>query len=215
MRYMAERKAALRCSKGSMNYFPQRLDRGAQNALLAALRRVIAEAPLFTPTMPRSGNPMSVRMTNCGPLGWVTDKERGYRYQATHPETGKPWPPIPQMLLDLWDGVADYPFPPQACLVNYYTGSAKMGLHQDKDEEDFSAPVLSVSLGDTGVFRVGGRSRKDPTKTFELKSGDVVALGGEDRLAYHGIDRILGGTSDLLAEGGRFNLTLRRVTKSR
>ena len=198
-----------------MNYFPQRLDRGAQNALLAALRRVIAEAPLFTPTMPRSGNPMSVRMTNCGPLGWVTDKERGYRYQATHPETGKPWPPIPQMLLDVWDSVADYPFPPQACLVNYYTGSAKMGLHQDKAEGDFSAPVLSVSLGDTGVFRVGGRSRKDPTKTFELKSGDVVALGGEDRLAYHGIDRILGGTSDLLAEGGRFNLTLRRVTKSR
>jgi len=212
MRYMAERKAALRCSKGSMNYFPQRLDRGAQNALLAALRRVIAEAPLFTPTMPRSGNPMSVRMTNCGPLGWVTDKERGYRYQATHPETGKPWPPIPPLLLDLWDGVADYPFPPQACLVNYYTGSAKMGLHQDKDEEDFSAPVLSVSLGDTGLFRVGGRSRKDPTKTIELKSGDVVVLGGEDRLAYHGIDRILQGTSDLLPEGGRFNLTLRRVT---
>ena len=212
MRYMAERKAALRCSKGSMNYFPQRLDRGAQNALLAALRRVIAEAPLFTPTMPRSGNPMSVRMTNCGPLGWVTDKERGYRYQATHPETGKPWPPIPPLLLDLWDGVADYPFPPQACLVNYYTGSAKMGLHQDKDEEDFSAPVLSVSLGDTGLFRVGGRSRKDPTKTIELKSGDVVVLGGEDRLAYHGIDRILQGTSDLIPEGGRFNLTLRRVT---
>jgi len=212
MRYMAERKAALRCSKGSMNYFPQRLDRGAQNALLAALRQVIAEAPLFTPTMPRSGNPMSVRMTNCGPLGWVTDKERGYRYQATHPETGKPWPPIPPLLLDLWDGVADYPFPPQACLVNYYTGSAKMGLHQDKDEEDFAAPVLSVSLGDTGLFRVGGRSRKDPTRTIELKSGDVVVLGGEDRLAYHGIDRILQGTSDLIPEGGRFNLTLRRVT---
>jgi alkylated DNA repair protein (DNA oxidative demethylase) len=213
MRYMAERKAALRCSKGSMNYFPQRLDWGAQNALFAALRRVITEAPLFTPTMPRSGNPMSVRMTNCGPLGWVTDKERGYRYQATHPETGKPWPPIPQMLLDLWDGVADYPFPPQACLVNYYTGSAKMGLHQDKDEEDFSAPVLSLSLGDTGLFRVGGRSRKDLTRTIELKSGDVVVLGGEDRLAYHGIDRILQGTSDLIPEGGRFNLTLRRVTK--
>jgi alkylated DNA repair protein (DNA oxidative demethylase) len=196
-----------------MNYFPQRLDWGAQNALFAALRRVITEAPLFTPTMPRSGNPMSVRMTNCGPLGWVTDKERGYRYQATHPETGKPWPPIPQMLLDLWDGVADYPFPPQACLVNYYTGSAKMGLHQDKDEEDFSAPVLSLSLGDTGLFRVGGRSRKDLTRTIELKSGDVVVLGGEDRLAYHGIDRILQGTSDLIPEGGRFNLTLRRVTK--
>ena len=155
---------------------------------------------------------MSVRMTNCGPLGWVTDTERGYRYQATHPETGKPWPPIPQMLLDLWDAVAGYPCPPQACLVNYYAGSAKMGLHQDKDEEDFSAPVLSVSLGDAGLFRVGGRSRKHPTQTIELKSGDVVVLGGEDRLAYHGMDRILQGTSDLIPEGGRFNLTLRRVT---
>jgi alkylated DNA repair protein (DNA oxidative demethylase) len=197
-----------------MNYFPQRLDRQAQAALLAALRRVIAEAPLFTPTMPRSGKPMSVRMTNCGPLGWVTDKQRGYRYQATHPETGKPWPAIPPMLLALWDEAARYKAPPEACLVNYYVGNAKMGLHQDKDEEDFAAPVLSVSLGDTAIFRVGGRSRQDPTQTFELKSGDVVVLGGEDRLAYHGIDRILGGTSDLLPEGGRFNLTLRRVTKS-
>jgi len=198
-----------------MHYFPQRLDRAAQVALLAALRRILAEAPLFTPTMPRSGNPMSVRMTNCGPLGWLTDKERGYRYQATHPETGKPWPPIPPMLLDLWGEVADYPFPPEACLVNYYAGDAKMGLHQDKDEEDFAAPVLSLSLGDTGVFRVGGKARKDPTQKIELKSGDVVVLGGEDRLAYHGIDRILPGTSDLLPEGGRFNLTLRRVTKSK
>jgi alkylated DNA repair protein (DNA oxidative demethylase) len=197
-----------------MNYFPQRLDREAQAALLAELRRVMAEAPLFTPTMPRSGKPMSVRMTNCGPLGWVTDKQRGYRYQATHPETGKPWPAIPPMLLALWDEVARYAAPPEACLVNYYAGGAKMGLHQDKDEEDFAAPVLSASLGDTAIFRVGGRSRQDPTQTFELKSGDVVVLGGEDRLAYHGIDRILGGTSDLLPEGGRFNLTLRRVTKS-
>ena len=212
MRYMAERKAALRWSKGSVNYFAQRLDRAAQNALLAALRRVMAEAPLFTPTMPRSGNPMSVRMTNCGKLGWVTDKERGYRYQATHPVTGKPWPAIPPMLLDLWDEVAGYAFPPEACLVNYYAGTAKMGLHQDKDEEDFAAPVLSVSLGDTGIFRVGGISRKDPTTTIELRSGDVVVLSGEDRLAFHGIDRILQGTSDLLPEGGRFNLTLRRVT---
>jgi DNA oxidative demethylase len=197
-----------------MNYFPQRLDRQAQAALLAELRRVIAEAPLFTPTMPRSGKPMSVRMTNCGPLGWVTDKQRGYRYQSTHPETGKPWPAIPPMLLALWDEAARYAAPPEACLVNYYAGGAKMGMHQDKDEEDFAAPVLSVSLGDTAIFRVGGRSRRDPTTAFELSSGDVVVLGGEDRLAFHGIDRILGGTSDLLPEGGRFNLTLRRVTKS-
>lgn len=200
-------------SKGSVKYFPHHLDRAAQRALLADLRRAIAEAPLFTPTMPRSGKKMSVRMTNCGSLGWVTDQERGYRYQATHPETGKPWPPIPRMLLDLWNEVGGYAAPPEACLVNYYAGEAKMGLHQDKDEEDFSAPVLSVSLGDTGIFRVGGTSRKDPTVKYELKSGDVVVLGGADRLAYHGIDRILSGTSNLLAEGGRFNLTLRRVTR--
>jgi DNA oxidative demethylase len=196
-----------------MEYFSERFDRAAQAELLAELRRIIDEAPLFTPTMPRSGNPMSVRMTNCGPLGWVTDKELGYRYQAIHPLTGKAWPSMPKRLLDLWRDVAGYPAPPEACLVNYYAGAAKMGLHQDKDEEDFAAPVVSVSLGDTGIFRIGGKSRKDPTQTFELKSGDVVVLAGEDRLAYHGIDRILPGTSDLLAEGGRFNLTLRRVTK--
>ena len=196
-----------------MNYFPLALGRSDQEMLLGELRRIIVVAPLFTPTMPRSGKPMSVRMTNCGPLGWVTDKERGYRYQPIHPETGRPWPPIPCVLLDLWREVGRYAAPPEACLVNYYAGGAKMGLHQDKDEEDFAAPVLSVSLGDTGIFRVGGTSRKDPTARYELASGDVVVLGGNDRLAYHGIDRILAGTSDLLAEGGRFNLTLRRVTK--
>ena len=197
----------------SLEYLPGKLGRERQVALLRALRAVMDEAPLFTPTMPRSGKPMSVRMTNCGPLGWVTDKERGYRYQATHPVTGRPWPAMPQMLLDLWDEIARYPTPPEACLVNYYDGGAKMGPHQDKDEEDFDAPVLSVSLGDTAIFLAGGRSRRDPTRKFELKSGDVVVLGGEDRLAFHGIDRVLAGTSDLLPEGGRINLTLRRVTK--
>jgi DNA oxidative demethylase len=194
-------------------YFPLKLDAVAQKALLSELRAVVAAAPLFTPTMPRTGNPMSVRMTNCGPFGWVTDKERGYRYQATHPETGRPWPPIPAMLLALWGEVSGYPQAPEACLVNYYAGAAKMGLHQDKDEEDFAAPVLSVSLGDTAVFRVGGKNRKDATERYELRSGDVFLLAGEDRLAYHGVDRVLPGTSDLLPEGGRFNLTLRRVTK--
>src|SRR5215510_5434863 len=196
-----------------MDFFPQALSAEAQIALLAAIREVIAEAPLFTPAMPSSGKPMSVRMTNCGPLGWVTDKERGYRYQATHPVTGKPWPAMPEALLDLWREVAGYPAAPEACLVSYYSGDAKMGLHQDKDEEDFAAPVVSVSLGDSAIFRVGGLARKDPTQALELKSGDVVVLGGDDRLAYHGIDRILCGTSGLLREGGRLNLTLRRVTK--
>jgi alkylated DNA repair protein (DNA oxidative demethylase) len=197
----------------SLKHFPAQLDRRAQAALLADVRLVVAAAPLYVSTMPRSGKPMSVRMTNCGPLGWVTDKERGYRYQATHPLTGKPWPAMPAVLLDLWHDISGYRAPPEACLVNYYAGGAKMGLHQDKDEDDFGAPVLSVSLGDSAVFRVGGQSRKDPTETFDLKSGDVFLLAGEDRLAFHGIDRILTGSSDLLPEGGRFNLTLRRVTK--
>jgi alkylated DNA repair protein (DNA oxidative demethylase) len=197
----------------SLKHFPGKLDRSAQAVLLAGLRKVIAVAPLFVPTMPRSGKPMSVRMTNCGPLGWVTDKERGYRYQATHPVTGKPWPAMPPLLLNLWHDIAGYAAPPEACLVNYYVGGAKMGLHQDRDEQDFAAPVLSVSLGDSAVFRVGGLSRKDPTQAFELKSGDAFVLAGGARLAFHGIDRILPGSSDLLAEGGRFNLTLRRVTK--
>lgn len=197
----------------ALDYLPGKLGDGERIELIRALRLVMAEAPLFTPTLPRSGKTMSVRMTNCGRLGWVTDKERGYRYQATHPVTGKPWPAMPQLLLDLWHEVTRYRAPPEACLVNYYAGSAKMGLHQDKDEEDFDAPVLSVSLGDSAVFRVGGLTRKDPTRALELKSGDVVVLGGKDRLAYHGIDRVLSGTSDLLPEGGRLNLTLRRVTR--
>jgi alkylated DNA repair protein (DNA oxidative demethylase) len=196
-----------------LDHLPGKLDAAEQVRLLGALRAVTAEAPLFTPTMPRSGKPMSVRMTNCGPLGWVTNKDRGYRYQAAHPLTGKPWPAMPQALLDLWAEVARYSAPPEACLINYYAASAKMGLHQDRDEADFAAPVLSVSLGDSAIFRVGGLARKDPTRAFELKSGDVVVLAGKDRLAFHGIDRILPGTSSLLSEGGRINLTLRRVTK--
>lgn len=197
----------------ALEYLPGILKDAEQAKLLDALRAVMEEAPLFTPTMPRSGKPMSVRMTNCGPLGWVTDKDRGYRYQATHPVTGKPWPAMPEALLKLWREVAGYPADPEACLVNYYSGDAKMGLHQDKDEEDFAAPVVSVSLGDSAIFRVGGLTRKDETQALELKSGDVVVLGGDDRLAYHGIERILPGTSALLPEGGRLNLTLRRVTK--
>jgi alkylated DNA repair protein (DNA oxidative demethylase) len=197
----------------ALEYLAGKLKDAEQAALLAALRAVIEEAPLFTPTMPRSGKKMSVRMTNCGPLGWVTDKDGGYRYQATHPVTGKPWPAMPGALLKLWREVARYPAPPEACLVNYYVGGAKMGLHQDKDEDDFAAPVVSVSLGDSAIFLVGGLTRKDPTQALELRSGDVVVLGGDDRLAYHGIDRILPGTSALLPEGGRLNLTLRRVTK--
>lgn len=194
-----------------LRYLPDRFDRAAQEALVAAIRQVVAEAPLFVPRMPKTGKPMSVRMTNCGSLGWVTDRERGYRYQSTHPETGRPWPAIPDMLLALWNEVSGFTGPPEACLVNFYDPDAKMGLHQDRDESDFSAPVVSVSLGDQCLFRVGGVSRSDPTRSFRLSSGDVFVFGGESRLIFHGVDRIYPGTSTLLKSTGRINLTLRRV----
>jgi len=125
---------------------PGYLDREAQESVLAAVREVIARAPLYTPRMPKSGKPMSVRMTNCGTLGWMTD-ERGYRYQPTHPETGAPWPPIPDCLLRAWTELGGYALAPEACLVNVYGPEARMGLHQDRDEEDSAAPVVSLSLG--------------------------------------------------------------------
>lgn len=192
-------------------YRPGYLDPEAQARLLEAIRAVAAAAPLFAPRMPKTGKPFSVRMTNCGPLGWVSDAS-GYRYQPMHPETGRPWPAMPDIVLKAWADLSDYAHPPQACLINHYAGGARMGLHQDKDEADFAAPVVSLSLGDSALFRVGGRGRKDSTRSFELHSGDAVVLGGEARLAFHGIDRIVPGSSALLREGGRFNLTLRRVT---
>jgi len=193
-------------------HLPRHLDSAAQSALLGDVRAIIAAAPLYVPEMPRTGKPMSVRMTNAGPLGWVTDRTGGYRYQATHPVTGMPWPAIPAAVLALWDELADYPLPPEACLVNFYASTARMGLHQDADEQDFAAPVVSISLGDDCRFRIGGRSRTDPTTSLRLCSGDVVVLGGESRLAFHGVDRIYPGTAPLLAEGGRINLTLRRIS---
>lgn len=194
-----------------IRHFPDYLDRRAQEHLVELIRSVVAEAPLYTPEMPGTGKPMSVRMTNCGSLGWVTDRDKGYRYQPFHPATKKSWPAMPPELLDLWEKLVDYPKPPEACLINFYSDDAKMGLHQDKDENDFAAPVLSVSLGNSCLFRVGGLNRKDPTGSFRLASGDVVVLGGEGRLAFHGVDRIYAGTSTLLRNGGRINLTLRRV----
>lgn len=196
-----------------VRHIPGHLDRDEQQSLLEDIRAVVGQAPLYRPEMPRSGKPFSVRMTNCGDLGWVADKA-GYRYQDRHPVTGAPWPSIPQRLLKLWDDLTGYPGPPQACLVNFYDTNARMGLHQDRDESDFSAPVLSISLGDACLFRIGGTERRQPTRSFRLESGDVVILGGESRLAFHGVDRIYPTTSTLLKDGGRINLTLRRVTGS-
>ncbi|HEY8066954.1 MAG TPA: alpha-ketoglutarate-dependent dioxygenase AlkB [Methylosinus sp.] len=207
---MSEIEPGVRLYRG---YF----DEAAQRALLRELESVIAAAPLLTPTMPRSGLPFSVRTTNCGPLGWLSDQARGYRYEARHPETGEPWPPMPRMLLDAWEKLADYPHPPEACLVNFYGPEARMGPHQDRDEADFSAPILSVSLGADCRFRLGGVKRSDSSRVFALSSGDVLTLGGPARLRFHGVDRLLPElapklSSPLFAAGGRINLTLRRVT---
>lgn len=195
-----------------IRHVPGRLDRDAQEALLADIRDVVRLAPLYRPEMPRTGKKFSVQMTNCGPLGWVSDRAGGYRYQDRHPVTGQKWPEMPPMLVKLWEALSGHDAPPQACLVNFYDVGARMGLHQDRDEEDFSAPVLSLSLGDACLFRVGQVERPTPTRSFRLESGDVVILGGEGRLAFHGVDRIYPATSTLLKNGGRINLTLRRVT---
>ncbi|ARO28068.1 DNA oxidative demethylase [Rhizobium sp. NXC14] len=194
-----------------IRHLPGYLDRARQAELVEVIRAVVAEAPLYVPFMPGTGKQMSVRMTNCGPLGWVTDKERGYRYQPTHPATGRPWPEMPAALLDIWNEVSGCEKPPEACLVNFYSDDARMGLHQDKDEQDLQAPVVSISLGNSCLFRIGGLNRNDRTLSFKLASGDLVVLGGEGRLCYHGVDRIYPATSTLLKNGGRINLTLRRV----
>lgn len=192
-------------------WWPGYLDRAAQEELAADIGTALGRAPLFTPRMPRTNAPFSVRMSNVGPFGWVSDVD-GYRYQAFHPETRASWPDFPARLLALWTDLSGHPAPPQAGLVNWYAPSARMGLHQDRDEQDFTAPVLSVSLGDTAVFRYGGTERRAPTRSIRLASGDILLLSGDSRLAFHGVDRILPGTSTLLDEPGRFNLTLRRVT---
>lgn len=181
----------------------------AQKALLEDVLERLQEAPLYRPVMPKSGKPFSVEESNFGPLGWVSDKS-GYRYQALHPVTGKPWPAIPSALLDLWGEIAGTA-PPDCCLVNLYRQGAKMGLHQDRDEKDLTAPVIGVSLGDDAQFRFGGSERSGPTRTIRLASGDVILFGGVARLAYHGIDRVMAGTSRLVPGGGRLSLTLRRA----
>ncbi|MCI0736762.1 MAG: alpha-ketoglutarate-dependent dioxygenase AlkB, partial [Beijerinckiaceae bacterium] len=148
-----------------------------------------------------------------GRLGWVSGRDGGYRYQATHPVTGGTWPPVPLSVLNIWHGLVSYPHLPEACLVNFYDGHARMGLHQDRDEAEFAAPVVSISLGDSCCFRYGGLRRADPSQRLTLRSGDVIVMGGAARLIFHGVDRIYPGTSDLLPGGGRINLTLRRVTR--
>ncbi|MGJ8596886.1 alpha-ketoglutarate-dependent dioxygenase AlkB family protein [Sulfitobacter sp.] len=185
------------------------LDITAQRSVLAAIRGVVADAPFFRPETPY-GKPMSVRMTAAGKYGWLSDK-KGYRYVSSHP-SGRPWPAIPADVLNIWRDVTGLEREPECCLINYYSAEAKMGLHQDRDEASTEWPVVSVSLGDEGLFRMGNVTRGGKTESHWLKSGDVVVMGGDARLAYHGVDRIRAGSSTLLPKGGRLNLTLRVVT---
>ena len=184
------------------------LDPAAQAAMAADVETVAVAAPFFTPLTPW-GKPMSVRMTSAGKYGWFTDRS-GYRYVDRHP-SGTPWPPIPESVLGVWRALVSEARDPDCCLVNHYSATARMGMHRDADEKDFAWPVLSISLGDPALFRIGGTERSDPTTSLLLESGDVVVFGGPARLAYHGIDRVRAGGSRLLPEGGRINLTLRVV----
>ena len=188
--------------------FKGHLDPAAQEAMVIALREVAASAPMRHPVT-RWGKEMSVKMTSAGRVGWISDR-KGYRYEPRHPD-GMAWPPIPAPILALWSQLTGEERMPDCCLINYYGEGARMGLHQDNDEGDFSYPVLSVSLGDDGLFRMGGTERGGKTQSVWLSSGDVVVMGGEARLAYHGVDRIRFGSSSLLPDSGRINITLRVV----
>ncbi len=190
---------------------PGYLDQQAQLEILRDIRSTVASAPLYTPVMPRSGRPFSVQMSNCGPLGWVSDRA-GYRYQENHPVTGQRWPDLPDPIKAIWQALSGYGHPAECCLINFYRETARMGLHRDENEDAFDAPVVSISLGDRALFRFGGTERGGRTQSVKLNSGDVLIMGGPARLCYHGIDRIYPGTSPLLQDGGRLNLTLRRVT---
>ena len=193
---------------GGVTVWPGWLSPEDQAAMVGEIREVVAAAPLVTPETPR-GRKMSVKMTAAGHFGWISDR-RGYRYAPQHP-SGVAWPPIPASVLAVWRAVAGVDRDPQCCLVNWYAEGARMGLHQDRDEADFAMPVVSISLGDDALFRVGGTERGGKTQSIWLKSGDVAVLGGAARLAYHGIDRVRPGSSTLLPRGGRINLTLRVV----
>lgn len=198
-----------RLSVGGAELWKGHLDTACQTRLVEVLQDLWKAAPPYAPMTPY-GKAMSVRMTSAGQFGWYSDR-KGYRYVTTHPD-GMDWPPIPPEIQQIWQEVTGLERAPECCLVNHYGEGARMGLHQDKDEADFSWPVVSVSLGDDGLFRIGGTTRGGKTASAWLQSGDVVVLGGAARLAYHGVDRIRYGSSRLLPQGGRINLTLRVVT---
>ena len=192
-------------------HYPLYFSAAEQAELIACVKAATETAPFFQPKMPRTGTPLSVVMSNFGELGWVTDKERGYRYEPAHPKTGAPWPPLPSLLERLWREVANWPDLPEACLINWYRQGAKMGAHVDNDEKAVNAPVVSVSLGDPAMFRIGGPKRGGPTHGIKLMSGDVVVMACASRQCYHSVSKVYYGESALVPKGGRINLTMRRV----
>jgi alkylated DNA repair protein (DNA oxidative demethylase) len=180
--------------------------------LIAELRAVVTQAPfrqMFTP----GGHQMSVAMTNCGDLGWVTDRS-GYRYDGNDPQTGKPWPAMPASFRDLAGraaaAAAFEAFSPDACLINRYQPGARMSLHQDRDEEDFGAPIVSISLGLPATFLFGGLKRSDKPRRFRLEQGDIVVWGGPARLVYHGVAPLADAEHPALGRQ-RINLTFRKA----
>ena len=196
-----------------MKVIRDRLTRGEQADLVQTVLGIADEAPFYTPTM-RGGAPFRVQITSAGVVGWTSD-ELGYRYVREHPGTKRPWPSIPDRTADLATAAATYAgflgFKPDTCLVNLYRDGSKRGLHRDDDELDKTAPIVSVSLGDTCKFRFGGASKSGPFTDWELRSGDIVVFGGPSRLAWHGVSKILRGTSGLVPGGGRLNLTIRKA----
>jgi DNA oxidative demethylase len=186
--------------------------RANENRLMAALHAIVAQAP-FRHMVTPGGHTMSVAMTNCGTAGWTTDRS-GYRYAFADPETGQPWPSMPfpfRQLAEQAAAAAGFDgFAPDACLINRYEPGAKMSLHQDKDEHDFGAPIVSVSLGLPAIFMFGGLKRSDKPRRYRLAHGDVVVWGGPSRLAYHGVAPLADGEHPALGRQ-RINLTFRRA----
>jgi alkylated DNA repair protein (DNA oxidative demethylase) len=190
----------------------RRFVRPFESDLVAALREIVRQAPfrrMFTP----GGHQMSVAMTNCGSAGWVTDRS-GYRYDGIDPVSGQPWPAMPMTFLELAKQAATdggfEGFAPDACLINRYEPGARMSLHQDKDEQDFAAPIVSVSLGIPAIFLFGGLKRADKPRRYRLEHGDVVVWGGPSRLFFHGVAPLADGEHAVMGRQ-RINLTFRKA----
>lgn len=194
-------------------HLKNRLDSTLQRDLANATQLVSKSAEFSHPTT-KSGGIYSAEITNCGAVGWWSDS-KGYRYTENDPRSGKPWPDMPKLFLDTLKstlgGTSAEGFEPDACLVNHYVKGAKMGLHQDKDEADFAHPIVTISLGAAADFLIGGEKRSGPSQSILVESGDIVIMGGESRMRFHGIRKIYPGSSPLPNLDGRISLTFRKA----